>query len=540
MNEKITFRQALSVLAKSSAFSVKTVTRRVNDIYDDIKDYLYVEQDIEKDFHRLLTSVRPGEIIFLCGSSGDGKSEILTRAYQDYHTKFHFHLDATHSFAPHQSAIDALNELFDKRAENSKPLVLGINIGMLANFAKEGHARHQALRDIIELFLETGIRTESGCHFLDFEQYPKFSFHNEYNNYSSFVSTLLSRITKQDPENILYLIAEKDYAAGRDFQLIANFRLLALPSVQKVIIKDLFKTRLFKDQFITTRALLDFIHHLLVGEGYIFDNMFCGIDNDLINRLRDFDPAIKHSQALDQFVLRYELNLPDAELHEFLQTLDYRGITFNKTPTVDGNAASLIRAFYLLQGESLGNDYHLKFSKDFDESLLSEFASVWQQHNQYNGNNELKLLLRQYYKNELISAIYKYANRNAPELEKGEWFLGQFGSVKLAAPISINPDFSAIQSSHVEKSTHFSVFLKIEDSSMEPVDINLNLFELIYRLNRGYRPNKYDKSAIVLLDETVEKVTEIAKKSSTLKFYEGSRTYKVSQDDDLIAVSGGI
>ena len=75
----ITLRNALSVLAKSSSFSVTTVTYRQKDEFDQLKEQLFVKQEIETELQRYLEIAKPGEIIFLCGSSGDGKSEILTR-----------------------------------------------------------------------------------------------------------------------------------------------------------------------------------------------------------------------------------------------------------------------------------------------------------------------------------------------------------------------------------------------------------------------------------------------------------------------------
>lgn len=538
--KELSFRQALGVLAKSSAFSVKTITNPNHDIFDDIKNYLYIEQDIEKDFRYLLTSVRSGEVIFLCGSSGDGKSEILTRSYNEYKSHIKFHLDATHSFAPTESAIDALNTLFNNHNETRQPLVLGINIGMLANFAKEGSDNHLRIRSIIEKFLSEGIRSEDGCHFLDFEQYPKFTFDLNTKTYSHFVSELLKRVSRQDTENLLYIFAERDYAAGKDLKLIANFRLLAKESVQKAIIRELFKTRLFKDQFITTRSLLDFIHQLLIGDGYLFDNLYGTSDNDLINKVKEFDPAVKHTHGLDQFVLRYELGLPDDEMDAFFEHLGYWGIDLSRKNDNEFSAASVIRAFFLLQNEDIGNNYHLRFQDDFNDPLLDEFSFIWKLHNEFDGGNESKIAIRNYYKSEFIPAVYKYANKNAAELAKGEWFLGKFGTVKLAAPVSINPDFNSIQSKHSENRSLFTVYLKVEDQTMKGIDLNLNLFELIKRLNQGYRPNKYDKSAIVLLDDVIDKITEIAKRSSRLKFYEGSKSYTVSQEDDMIAVSGEI
>lgn len=76
----VTLRKALGVLAKSSPFSVKTTSDRPRDVYDDLKEYLYVKPDIELDFEHVLSSLRPGDCVFLCGSSGDGKSEILSVA----------------------------------------------------------------------------------------------------------------------------------------------------------------------------------------------------------------------------------------------------------------------------------------------------------------------------------------------------------------------------------------------------------------------------------------------------------------------------
>lgn len=549
----ITLRQALGVLAKSSPFSVSTVSQRAKDVYDELKAYLYVEQDIERDFKKLLTSVRSNEIIFLCGSSGDGKSEILTRAYETYHNKFRFHLDATHSFQPHQSAIEALDQLFDEAIADPRPLVLGINIGMLANFAKEGASRHHYIRTVIEGFLERGYRSfdrdDDSCaferfHFLDFEQYPKFQFSQDAEGYSEFVRYLFSRLTLQDDSNLFYLLAKPQMQSGADAQLLANYRLLAMPSVQEVIITNLFKARLYKDQFVTTRALLDLLHHLLLGPGYLFDNLFSGSDNELVARLEEFDPALLHTRALDQFVLRYELALPDPELDAFLQTLAELGIQFSAERETAGEAASMIRLFYLLQHQSLGNDYHQQFSADFAESLLSSYAQVWMRHSDYDGSNELKLALRPFYMNELISAVFRYANRNAPELEKGEWFLGQFGSVKLAASITIKADFTRVHFERVEKVSQFQTFIKVADRQgeyeLKPIAINLNLFELIWRLNRGYCPNKYDKNAIVLLDEIVDQISEVARRSPILKFYESGKSYSASLDDGMIAVSGVI
>lgn len=543
----ITLRNALSVLAKSSSFSVTTVTYRQKDEFDQLKEQLFVKQEIETELQRYLEIAKPGEIIFLCGSSGDGKSEILTRCQSNlrYQQRFNFHLDATHSFAPRQSAIDALNDLFSNHHQYSSPLLIGINTGMLANFAREGAECHLAIRTAIDSFLSAD-QEESrpyrswNCSFFDFEHYPKFQF-NEKKQYSSFIKTLLDNLTRNDDSNLFQFIFRHDETVNPELKEVANYKLLCLPGVQDVLITQLFKVRLIKDQFVTTRTLLDFLHHLLMGPGYLFDNLFTGAENDLIKKISDFDPARLHTYEIDQFILRYELGLVDPELDDFLAALAPLHIRFDRQCVNPGDAASLIRLFWLLQDESLGNNYHQKFSVFFNESLFEHYSEIWHLHKNYIADSEQKKALNRFYTSELIAGIQRYANRKAPELsmQKEEFFLGEYGGVKITAPVELKPDWEAIRNKNTAHPTGFDVHLKVGQNSLLPVRIGLNLFELLNKLNNGYRPNKYDKNAIVLLDEIVDLITEQAKSSSEIKFYAGGRrVYRAKADDDMITISG--
>ena len=543
----ITLRKALGVLAKSSSFSVTTVTHRQKDELDQLKEQLFVKQEIETELQRYLEIAKPGEIIFLCGSSGDGKSEILTRCQSNprYQRRFNFHLDATHSFAPRQSAIDALNDLFANHQQQSSPLLIGINTGMLANFAREGAKCHQVIRSAIDSFLSVQhdasrpYRNEN-CSFFDFEHYPKFQF-NENKNYSPFIKTLLDNLTRDDDNNLFQFIFRRDESVNPELKEVVNFKLLCMPGVQNVLITQLFKARLIKDQFVTTRTLLDFLHHLLTGPAYLFDNLFTGEENDLIEKVCDFDPARLHTYELDQFVLRYELGLVDAELDDFLVALESLHIKFDRQCVKPGDATSLIRLFWLLQHESLGNDYHRKFSAFFNESVFERYSEIWHLHRNYTADPEQKRSLNRFYAFELIAGIQRYANRKAPELsmQKEEFFLGEFGGVKITAPVEVKPNWDAIRNKHTAHPTGFDVYLKVGENPLPHIHIGLNLFELLDKLNNGYRPNKYDKNAIVLLDEIVELIAGQAKFSREIKFYDGGqRVYRAKADDDMITISG--
>ncbi|QQK71683.1 DNA phosphorothioation-dependent restriction protein DptF [Pectobacterium versatile] len=543
----ITLRKALGVLAKSSSFSVTTVTHRQKDELDQLKEQLFVKQEIETELQRYLDITKPGEIIFLCGSSGDGKSEILTRFQSDprYQRRFNFHLDATHSFAPRQSAIDALNDLFANHHQQSSPLLVGINTGMLANFAREGAECHQVIRSAIDSFLSAQQNASRPCHnencsFFDFEHYPKFQF-DENKQYSSFIKSLLDNLTRDDDNNLFQFIFRHDESFNPDLKEVANFKLLCIPGVQNVLITQLFKARLIKDQFVTTRTLLDFLHHLLMGPGYLFDNLFTGAENDLIKKVSDFDPARLHTYELDQFILRYELGLVDADLDDFLVALEPLHIKFDRQCVKRGDATSLIRLFWLLQDESLGNDYHRKFSEFFNESLFERYSEIWHLHRNYTADPEQKRSLNRFYSSELIAGIQRYANRKAPELsmQKEEFFLGEFGGIKITAPVALKPNWDAIRSKHTAHPTGFDVHLKVGEYPLPSVRIGLNLFELLRKLNNGYRPNKYDKNAIVLLDGIIDLISEKIKISNEIKLYDGvQRVYGARLDDDMISISG--
>ena len=168
------FKELLSCLSKSSPLAVAT-RGTINPAEKKLKDFLHVKTDIEQAFIETIDNIKePGEIIFLCGSSGDGKSELLRRHVKKYEAKYTFHLDATHSFDPEQNAITALDRVFRQHKINNKPLVVGINIGMLENYALDGSEEHKEIKTNINNFLHnTDININ--YHFLNFENFPRFA-----------------------------------------------------------------------------------------------------------------------------------------------------------------------------------------------------------------------------------------------------------------------------------------------------------------------------------------------------------------------------
>lgn len=527
-------KEALSVLSKSSPYAVSTERSTINqNILDDVKSYLYIQMPIETAVSKAISSFGANDkkILFLCGSSGDGKSELLTKAKVNFGSRMKFHLDATHSFDPHGTAIQTLDKVFDEFEASSSPLVVGINAGMLGNYAEEG--QNQLIRSKISEYLKNKNTQDDTAIFINFEDYPKFEI-GEDGYECDFAKKLLQRITQQE-NNIIRQLIEKEKLQQNDtstLRLIANFELLSLPSVQKVIIDLLFKARLMRDQFLTARALLDFVHELLLGDGYLFDNLFAGGDNELANKIENFDPAHHRTKEIDRFILAFDLGLPDEEFNVFISVLNQLGITNIET------GAQYLRLFYLLKYDDFANNYHKSFAGDFNESLIKSYLTVYQLHKSYNGDSNQKNNLKEFYRDTLIAAIRTYINRNAPKLGKKFFLLSDFGNYQIAAPAELTMDSKSISNATTNSSAFFNAHLKLQDKKFK-LPININLLSLLININNGYRPNKHDKNSVILLDELAAEIVQQAKAAKEIVITGVDGKYHLELDDEDIMVSEG-
>lgn len=533
--------EALSVLSKSSPYAVSTEKNKdPASRLDNFKDYLYIETSIEKDFLTLLDSLSmvSNKIIFLCGSSGDGKSEILTRySTQANYRHIDFHLDATHSFDPKLNAVETLNQIFTKYKTSNRPLVVGINLGMMAKFAKEGADEHAEIKKAMANQIESALDSDK-CHFLNFEhpKYAKFSFLDG-KPYSEFASKFMKKLTNESSNassNPFRNLMQECVDSGKDSIVVANFNLLALESVQQTIIELLMKTRLAKDQFLTARSLLDFIYTLLVSDNYLFDNLFITKNNELSEKIGSFDPALTRTEKLDKLALTLTLELPYKELDEYRNELKKLGITNLK------HASSYIRLFYILRGADVVLNFHNEYAKEFDDTLLSDYSKVLLAHQNFKNvqDDANQTIINDFYKHMLFDALWRYINRSAPELKNKQYLIAKENNVIFATELKLSVDWDAIANDNSQDLMAFKARIKVNKTVISPaLSVNINLFELIERLNSGYRPNKYDKSCVILLDELVEQIKSVMAKSDTLVLLDGNVTYEAERDGNLIEIS---
>lgn len=535
----LTLRQALSVLSKSSPYAVTTEAELQNTELDALKKCIYVETDVEVYFRNSLSDLkaRGQGILFLCGSSGDGKSEILTKYKKEFSQYIDFHLDATHSFSAKTSAIQTLDTVFEKSKVTGRPLVVGINIGMLGNFERDGSDAHSKLKEKIKEFLNKNKNIKSDvASFISFESFPKFKLDDE-SIKAEFFSALLDRVVRDDRANAFTKYFNEALSNKTEKRLVENYTILRDRFVQKEIISLLLSARIKKDQFITARMLLDFIYCILTGPGLLFDNLFEGGDNELLSAISEFDPSLSRNKFLDQFVLHHDLGLLDNDYKECIKEICEKYKL--STQIENSTGKSLIRMFYLMRKVRLTSNFGAGFNKSFEDEGMILYRNLWIAHNKYDGDKDKKKVLRKYYENIIKPAIRLYINRNQPNLPKTEYFLSAHGKNYLSTEIDISIDFDALKNETETDISHFNLHLKIAGETLKAMPVNVNLLTLMMNIVFGYRPNKHDKNSVVLLEELANHIVSLGVSSPILKLHVNNKsvTVKNTQDGD-IEVSG--
>lgn len=522
-------REVLNVLSKSSSYAVSTENKYTDltNQLDQIKKDLYVVMPIEHRVNEViqLLNAAPKQVFFLCGSSGDGKSELLVQAKAKAKPHVRFHLDATHSFDPHEDAIETLDQLFDEFEAGDFSLVVGINIGMLGNYEQGG--QNLRFKEAIKQY-QANKTQAPGFTFVSFEDYPKFEITKQ-GYQANFAQKILAKVTS--PSSLLFKLAEQESQLPQDdesLQIQTNYKLLCIPAIQEVVVELLFKARLVREQFLTARGLLDLINQLLTGPGYLFDNLFAGGDNELAGKLVDFDPALLRTKAIDRFLMSSELKLKDADFEQFCQEIEGKfGLT--KLP----NPKSYIRLFYLLKNCDLESNFQQQFQHDFEERLLQDYLDVYRLHAFYEDTPACRERIKAFYNKQLFSALRHYINRNAPQLSTKQFLVSQFDGCQIAAQLDLKADITALKNEAIRSPNTFTARIKVGDTALA-FAVNINLFELIERINSGYRPSKNDRSSVILLNDTAEKISLIARESNDLFISSATANYKFSLDDDFI------
>ncbi|WP_337021553.1 DNA phosphorothioation-dependent restriction protein DptF [Pantoea anthophila] len=530
------FYEALSVLSKSSKYSVSTL-RMSNDTDElqRVKDYLYIESKIQEDVADELKKLVAGDkkIICLCGSSGDGKSEILTKLYGAHKEHVTFHLDATHSNSQHKSAVECLNDRFDEYKENGKPLVIGINIGMLQKFIKQGCDTHREIKKAIEEYFNNRKKkgfTFGEVTFFDFECYPRISFSKEEIT-SEFIKSFLNKLTNKSKENPFYDLYLSDKKAGG--MISKNFDVLSLPGFQDKLIEFFGLARLLDEQFLIPRVFVDFIFQILTkkNDDGIVGNVFSDLDNTFSRCFQKMDPLRLHNKAIDDFYLQYATNSFEQERLKLKNELN--SLTGYKL-----SSKGIIRASLMLKNYSnslfvddLEKDdiiknalkYYLKLVAIYEKKELSRADE----------NDCLDII-----ESLIVNSVLIYSNRMLNERAEGFIVSRTNERYSICNKINVQADLDYIEKHKLLSYDKIPIPLILNNDSSLLINIDINTIIQCIKISKGYRPNRQNLESIAKLDEIVRRFVKETKSADSLRLLKGKRTILIEKNRNRYRVEG--
>lgn len=519
-------RATLEVLSKSSKYSVSTL--RVENDEDELqkfKDHLYITPDIQNDFEQALSRANTENIICLCGSSGDGKSEILTQLYKKFSSSIDFHLDATHSKSQHKSAIDCLDEKFDEFKLSDKPLAIGINIGMLQKFIKQGSERHEDIKSNFEEYFinrhKKGFMAKN-VTFYDFECYPRLQF-NSLEVRSTFISQFLQKLTEKTSENPFLKYYQLELKSNS--YVANNFDVLSLKSFQDKLLELFGLARLMDEQFLIPRTFVDFIYQILTrkNEDGIIGNVFSEFDNEFSHSFAKIDPLNSRSSESDSFYLEFATQTISKEIQGDIDLL-------NSLTGISLSPQGIIRSAYLLNSEGLSSLLADLCKKSFLHKSLEYYLCLIGLYKK----NELSEKDEDNYLNIVEELIVRsaldYANRLLPT--KGDGFIvsRQMKEFFICNKVDIQADLGWVESHDLVSTDVIPIALIINGGEAINFNIDLNTVLQAVYISNGYRPNRQNLEVVAKFDELIGHIVEQTVNTESMKLISNQKTIVVNKN----------
>jgi len=502
MAEPLSFKQALSVLSNSSPYAVSTLRKNETEDYLlKIKNYLYITPDIENEFKDALENSKSGDIFYLCGSSGDGKSEVLTNLYKEFEHRVKFHLDATHSNSQHGSAVDNLNDMYDEFKETKKTLAIGINIGMMQKFIKQGADRHNDIKGALIEFFEN--RHAKGfiidnVQFFDFECYPRITFDYETIT-SKFVMDFLAKLTTEHPDNPFWTcyLAEK----GLNTQLSKNYEILGLKSFQASLVELFGLIRLTDEQFLTPRTFVDFINQILVNENKdgIAGNLFNEIDNELSSKLLQWDPNNLRKEGIDDFYLEYATQTLSSKFQKIINTL-------NEINGANLSPQGVIRLLYMLRYDEALELIPEKLIENFtviEERYYLKLIDTYSKNKLERSDEDDYLDIVE---DILVKAIFKYTNRKLKEYNPSYLVNREVNGYLICNKTDIQADLEWVESNKLKTTDSLPVPLIVNGKSPIIFELDFKLLKLALNICNGFKPNRQEQGVLMKFDELISQI----------------------------------
>ncbi|MGE6486903.1 DNA phosphorothioation-dependent restriction protein DptF [Paenisporosarcina sp. NPDC076898] len=524
------------------------------------KDYMHVDRKIQLDLENILNTrdSNSGNLILLCGSVGDGKSHLLAYLKEkrpDLIKDYIIYNDATESFSPNKDSMETLEEILnnfsDEKIECSTgKIILAINMGVLHNFIYRNHKNYTYKK--LKIFIEnselfsnniTASFSKGNIDLLSFNDYHSYEL-TVNGPTSTFYSALINKVFSPSLNNPFYLALQEDEIRNLNTIVHENYKFMQNSFVQEQIIQLIIQSIIKKKLVISARAFLNFLADILIPDVVVnkkllndFEVLEQSLPNLLFNRrersiileaISQLDPIHYRSVYTDQLAVNLNtLSNWTPIINEYIQ--DEVSKNWIDPIITDNNlinhSFNMFFEFFVRLNYLVNKEFSFSISthdyKDYLNNLY--FFNIGDLHHIRNVYEEIK------------SAIFKW--KGSPKKEY-IYLNNPSEKFRLSQKLNLSPTLDHLSKRTEESIDTFksSIILGYKNGEISNniyLEIDYPLYQLLRKVQAGYRPNKQDAEDGIKFVEFIEKIYKFGdkKKEMLVHFPQDNRFYMVKRGD---------
>lgn len=488
--------------------------------FDSFNQYMHVERQIQTDLLSVLKERNGivGNLIFLAGSSGDGKSHLfsyLRENYSDLVDGYDFYRDATESDDLDLDAEEVLEkklvDFSDDGLERgcSKKMIIAINLGIMSNFIAMSSVQDKYSK-LVSFIKESEVLEEGNIKRVYSNKTFSIVNFSGYNDLelidgklvSPYIEKLFEKIFSKHEDNIFYNAYLEDKSAGLIRDYLVNYELMLNKEINKSVIELLIMAKLNKNLIIPTRMIFNFIYKIIVPSDELKEkkNLKSYLQNSLPELIFSNIPQNKLSKPLQELdVLKVRLPEMDTVISELfvISMSDICDEYFSEK-----EYELFVSCLKQLEGKSKTNDNELKALYIRVVARLVWLGKKIKLNKYYETYNAFIVFLDGYNSADInrIQELIDFVH-NAVYLWIGDGKSTYIRSqtttnIYLSYQVEIEDAFEELP--HKEDNASIFTTMKIpfkeSDADMKAdIEVDFGLFELLYAINKGYRPNSQDE-----------------------------------------------
>ncbi|GGD08346.1 DNA phosphorothioation-dependent restriction protein DptF [Pontibacillus salipaludis] len=534
--------------------------------FSEFKNYLHVERKIQKNLEAELEKAleQDKKLILLSGSVGDGKSHLLSYISENIPEKirdFTIINDATESNSPDKNSMDTLREKLerfsDQRLTDGKEkVILAINLGVLNNFVSYDHTNLTFNK--LEKFVEnSGLFSEEITEVFDRDEFSIINF-SDYQPFqlkankvfSKYFDDIFHKVTESNSNNPFYQAYQKDLQRNFYTAVHLNYELLSDGNTKNILNRLICHLILEEKIVISTRTFLNFVADLLIpSEVNLSDlrieNMteFERIEHslpallfdrqgrsDLIDSIQKYDPIHNRSKTLDEIINSlYSTKDFNKVMGDYIKDEAYKKIfepfisllQSKENNLEDESFQSLTKIF--IRAAYFTDSY---LQEELEENSMKQYIRFLYGYNRGEENTIIDIY------ESVRKAIFAW--KGSPK--KGYVYINNMAeSYRVAQKVDFNPfPNPKVNLKEVFESFTTTMELTFVDQSNTKrisLEIDYPLYELLYKVSSGYRPNKKDYEDGLAFTTFMDQLISMSNNSDLLiHFHEDEELFSLEKN----------